>query len=145
MRICFDMDGTIADLYGVSGWLNYLMNEDAFPYATAKPLIKMNVLARILNKLQRQGYRIGVISWLSKNSNASYDAKVTYAKIAWLQKHLASVRFDEINIVAYGTPKERFLRTSGDILFDDEFQNRINWTGIAFDADNIIETLKGIC
>jgi hypothetical protein len=139
------MDGTIADLYGVSGWLSYLMNEDAFPYMTAKPLIKMNVLARILNKLQRQGYRIGIISWLSKNSNASYDAKVTFAKIAWLQKHLASVRFDEINIVAYGTPKERFLRTSGDILFDDEFQNRINWTGIAFDADNIIETLKGIC
>ena len=143
--IYFDMDGTIADLYGVSGWLSYLMNEDAFPYMTAKPLIRMNVLARILNKLQRQGYRIGVISWLSKNSNASYDAKVTSAKIAWLQKHLASVRFDEINIVAYGTPKERFLRTSGDILFDDEFQNRINWTGIAFDADNIIETLKGIC
>mgnify|MGYP003560240319 CR=1 FL=1 len=25
--VCFDMDGTIADLYGVDNWLEYLENE----------------------------------------------------------------------------------------------------------------------
>ena len=30
--ICFDMDGTIADLYAVPGWLEKLRAEDATPY-----------------------------------------------------------------------------------------------------------------
>ena len=35
--INFDMDGTLADFYGVDGWLEYLVNKNAYPYATAKP------------------------------------------------------------------------------------------------------------
>ena len=27
MKICFDMDGTIADLYGVENWLEYLLGK----------------------------------------------------------------------------------------------------------------------
>ena len=56
MKICFDMDGTIADLYGVDGWLNYLIAEDIRPYKEAKPIVNMNVLARRLNALQRAGH-----------------------------------------------------------------------------------------
>ena len=142
--IFFDMDGTIADLYGVENWLNYLLIADALPYEIAKPLVKLNVLARILNKLQKEGYRIGIISWLAKNSDATYDEKVIEAKQKWLKKHLASVKFDEINIVAYGTPKQMFAKTTNDILFDDERNNRDNWTGKAFDVNEILEVLKGI-
>lgn len=142
--IYFDMDGTIADLYGVENWLNYLINLDALPYEVAKPLVRLNSLARILNRLQKQGYRIGIISWLAKNSNETYDETVTKAKREWLAKHLKSVTFDEINIVKYGTPKQNFAKTENDILFDDEFKNRKEWTGKAFDVDSIIEILKGI-
>lgn len=142
--IFFDMDGTIANLYGVENWLNYILIADALPYEIAKPLVKLNVLARILNKLQKEGYRIGIISWLAKNSDATYDEKVIEAKQKWLKKHLASVKFDEINIVAYGTPKQIFARTKNDILFDDEKNNRDNWTGKAFDVNEILEVLKGI-
>lgn len=141
--IFFDMDGTIADLYGVENWLEYLINNDEYPYTNAKPLVNLNSLARILNRLQRSGYRIGIISWLAKNSNNEYDAKVTAAKIKWLKKHLASVQFDEINIVNYGTPKETF-NNNNDILFDDEEPNRNNWTGRAFNVNNIIEILKSL-
>lgn len=28
MKIWFDMDGTIADFYGVENWLDYLLDED---------------------------------------------------------------------------------------------------------------------
>lgn len=142
--IYFDMDGTLSDLYGVENWLNYLINSDALPYEVAKPLVRLNSLARILNRLQKQGYRIGIISWLAKNSNETYDEAVTEAKKKWLAKHLASVTFDEINIVKYGTPKQNFAKTKNDILFDDEFKNREEWTGKAFDVDSIIEILKGI-
>ena len=142
--IFFDMDGTIADLYGVENWLDYLIASDALPYAIAKPLLRLNSLARVLNRLQREGYRIGVISWLSKSGTEEYNNAVTETKKNWLKKHLASVHFDEINIVKYGTPKQMFARTENDILFDDEEKNRNNWTGKAFDVNAIIEILKGM-
>ena len=142
--IFFDMDGTIADLYGVENWLDYLIASDTLPYEIAKPLIRLNALARVLNRLQKQGYKIGVISWLAKNSNTAYDEKVTRAKKEWLKKHLASVNFDEIHIVKYGTPKQTFAKTENDILFDDEEKNRNDWTGKAFDVNEIIEILKGM-
>lgn len=140
--IFFDMDGTIADLYGVENWLDYLIAKDALPYEIAKPLLRLNALARVLNRLQKEGYRIGIISWLAKNSTENYDEDVTRAKREWLKKHLASVDFNEINIVKYGTPKQTFAKTDEDILFDDEEKNRKEWTGKAFDVNEIIEILK---
>ena len=142
--IFFDMDGTIADLYGVENWLDYLIAKDALPYEVAKPLVRLSALAKVLNRLQREGYKVGVISWLAKNSNAEYDRAVTEAKLKWLGKHLASVAFDEINIVKYGTPKQMFAHTAEDILFDDEEKNRNDWTGEAFGVENIIEILRGL-
>lgn len=137
--INFDLDGTIANLYGVKGWLDDLINSNPRPYIEAKPLVNMQVLARLLNKLRKRGYTINVISWLSKNSNAEYDKMVTNAKINWLKTHLASVEFDNIYIVAYGTPKHTL---ADGILFDDEIGNRTAWNGVAYDVDNIIGILK---
>ena len=142
--ICFDMDGTIADLYGVEGWLNDLESENERPYATAKPLIRMSALARVLNRLQRNGYIIGIVSWLSKCGSDEYNEKVTYAKREWLKKHLASVNFDEINIVKYGTPKSTVVGRQGGILFDDEERNRTEWNGTAYNVDNILNVLKAL-
>lgn len=139
MRINFDMDGTIANLYGVDGWLDDLNRKSARPYKEAKPLVNLSSLARVLNRLQRNGYEIAVISWLAKNSNAEYDEMVTKTKMEWLASHLPSVKWDKISIVAYGTPKS----TCGNgILFDDEEPNRKEWNGIAYDVNDIIGTLK---
>ena len=142
MRICFDMDGTIANLYGVPNWLENLIAEDVRPYREAEVLLNMNSLARKLNKLQKQGHEIVVISWLSKCGSDNYNEAVTETKKAWLRKHLGSVKFDEINIVKYGTPKSLFCKSAEDVLFDDEEQNRSNWTGKAYNVQNILEVLN---
>ena len=144
MRICFDMDGTIANLYGVEGWLDNLIAEDVRPYREAGVLLNMNSLAKILNKLQKQGHEIVVISWLSKNGSDDYNQRVTETKKAWLKKHLGSVKFDEMNIVKYGYNKNNFCKSENDILFDDEEQNRNNWTGKAYNVQNILEVLRAI-
>ena len=144
MTIFFDMDGTIANLYGVENWLDYLIAKDETPYREAKPLIRMATLARLLNSIQKNGHKIGIVSWLAKNSTEEYDIKVKNAKLEWLNTHLKSVQFDEIHIVKYGTPKSTFSNNTNDILFDDEEPNRKEWKGKAFDVDNIIEILKGI-
>ncbi len=142
--IFFDLDGTIADLYGVKNWLQYLLASNPFPYENARPLLNLQALARVLNRLQRNGFRIEVISWLSKNSTPEYDEAVTLAKLRWLRVHLASVSFDEINIVSYGICKDTFRHTTADILFDDEEPNRKAWNGIAFGVENIIEILRSL-
>lgn len=139
--IYFDMDGTIADLYGVNGWLDYLMNKDVTPYAQAKALVNLSALARVLNRLQRNGYKICVISWLAKVNDNNYNKAVADVKVAWLAKHLPSVKWDKISIVPYGTPKS----TCGvGVLFDDEKPNRDEWGNGAYDVNNIIEVLKGL-
>ena len=142
MKINLDMDGTITNLYGVQNWLDYLIAEDITPYAIAKPLLRLCTLARILNRLQAKGYKIGIISWLSKNGTEDYNNRVTETKLKWLKQHLPSVAWDSIIIVPYGTPKENYCYSENDILFDDEEKNRENWNGIAFDVDDIMGILK---
>ena len=142
--IYFDMDGTIANLYGVNNWLDMIIAKDETPYRIAEPMVRMNVLARVLNNLARKGWTIGIVSWLAKNSNTEYDEKVTKAKIEWLKTHLKSVHFEEIHIVPYGTPKETVVQNPMGILFDDEEPNRNNWVGTAYDVNEIIEILKAI-
>ena len=56
--VCFDMDGTIADLYGVKGWLEYLQAENPWPYLAARPMCDMDALRDVLLKLKEQGWEI---------------------------------------------------------------------------------------
>lgn len=142
--IYFDMDGTIANFYGVPNWLECLMASDPTPYRVAQPLINMKSLARLLNRLQANGWHIGIVSWLSKGSSDIFNTQVTMAKMEWLNRHLKSVHWDEYNFLNYGTPKHERVMYADGILFDDEALNRANWTGTAYDVDNIIEILKGL-
>ena len=142
MTIWFDMDGTIADLYGVEGWLDYLVSEDTTPYEQARALLNLSQLANYLNKLQRKGYELGIVSWTSKAGSELYNSEVALTKLIWLHKHLKSVSWDYIKIVPYGTPKGELCKEG--ILFDDEKPNRDNWNGAAYDVNDIINTLKKI-
>lgn len=141
--IYFDLDGTIADLYGVEGWLDDLIAENVRPYAEAKPLLNLSLLARYIHKAQRMGYTVGVISWLSKSGTPEYNEAVTAVKREWLAKHLPSVEWDEIHIVKYGTPKST-CRTCPGILFDDEQRNLDEWGAGAVTASSLLEVLRNL-
>lgn len=142
--IWFDLDGTFANLYAVENWLSMLRAYDPTPYAEAEVMLNMSLLARYLNRLRKIGYQIGIISWLSKCSTPEYDEAVTAAKLIWLKKHLRSVNWDAIRIVAYGVPKSSFMENDDDILFDDEAPNREEWKGEAYEPNQILEVLKGL-
>ena len=143
MKIWFDMDGTIADLYGVENWLEMLIAHDETPYAIAKPIVNLSVLARLMNKIQRKGFEICIVSALAKDSTAEYDERVRNAKIKWLANHLKSVHFDEIRFVPYWYTKND-VNTGADVLFDEEERHLKKWTGTAVLASKMIETLKAI-
>lgn len=143
MKIYFDMDGTIANLYAVENWLPKLRASDASPYEEAEVMLNMSLLARYLNKLQKLGYEIGIISWTSKDGTEQYNRAVEVAKLNWLHDHLRSVSFDEIYIVEYGTPKQDFA-DEDDILFDDSEEIRNDWTGEAYEPSEILSILSGL-
>lgn len=140
--IWFDLDGTLAGLYDVPNWLPMLIDSNPTPYKLAAPLVNMNKLARTLNRLQRAGYKLGIISWLSKSSTPEYDKAVTAAKVWWLKKHLHSVKWDAINIVSYGVNKWNVCGEG--ILFDDEAPNREAWQDEAYTPDNIFNILSAM-
>lgn len=144
MTIYFDMDGTIANLYGVENWLEKLRAEDVSPYVEAEPLVDMRELSRLLNDLQLSGVNLGIISWLSKDATKEYDKMVRRAKREWLMENLPTVEWDEIHLVKYGTPKHSCCRENFGILFDDNDAVREKWEkrGTAFDVENILEILE---
>jgi hypothetical protein len=147
-KIFLDMDGTIANLYAVQGWLPMLRAYDPTPYAQAEPMVNMALLARYIHKVQRLGIKVCILSWLSKTSTPQYDEQVIKAKREWLRKHLPSVSFDEIHIVPYGVPKYQFA-THNSFLIDDEDKNLIDWDanvfyGCGIQANEIMNFLQSL-
>ena len=125
--VCFDMDGTIADLYGVKDWLNDLRNENPRPYIEAKPMWDMRKLADALKALNVE---IRIITWLSKDSSEEYKNAVRKAKLEWLKAQ--GFPFDKFHGVQYGATKADSVRKylaedETAILFDDNAKVRNGW------------------
>lgn len=140
-EICFDMDGTLADFYSVRNWLLHLQQGSTYPYEAARPMFVPWKLMRRLRELQRDGYKIKIISWGAKNCDDDFSERITAAKLAWLDVWFKFFEFDEIDIVPYGTPKSWF---GEGILFDDEEANREEWGENAYRPDQIMEVLNSL-
>lgn len=141
--IYFDMDGTIADLYSIEDWLPKLRAEDSSPYREAEPIGDLLEICELLQIWKLLGGKIGIISWCSKVASSEYDKAVRLAKREWL-KEFMPVKFDEIHIVKYGTPKDYVAKDKNGILFDDEMPNCNRWRGLAYNPKeiSIAEILK---
>lgn len=141
--LVFDMDGTIADLYGVQGWLQDLRAENPRPYLMAKPMYDKMVLNETLGLLKAQGWTVVVTTWLAKDSTENYKNLVRQAKLEWLAQQ--EFPFDEIHLVQYGTTKANCTRKLGgyQVLVDDNEQVRKGWhLGDTINAnENILEKL----
>ena len=144
--LVFDMDGTIADLYGVDNWLSAIRTEKSYPYEIAKPLYDMDSLDELLKIFKGCGWRIVVTSWLAKDSSAEYDERVRKAKLEWLKRY--EFPYDEIHLIKYGTTKANATRRMGgfQVLIDDNEKIRKGWKlGDTIDANgNIITELLKI-
>lgn len=137
--LVFDMDGTIADLYGVKNWLFDLESENTRPYEIASPLYEVEELNNLLNMAKARGWKVVVTTWLAKNGSKEYNKAVTKAKKDWLAKY--DFPYDEIHCVKYGTTKANCTRKAGgfQILIDDNKKVRRGWKlGTAIDASKDI-------
>jgi len=120
--IYFDLDGTIADLYGFNGWLDCLQNEQIEPYKQAGLLVDGEQFRNFLAAGKAAGVLFGVISWGAKNASKDYQKAIRRTKVAWLKKNNLLKYFDELHVVKYGTPKNRAAKNKTGVLIDDELQ-----------------------
>ena len=152
MKIVFDMDGTIADLYAVENWEPRLRAEDASPYAEAVPMWNMEILNQLLEMLIAQGHEIIIVTWLSKNSTEEYKDAVREAKREWLAEQCFP--YNRFHGVQYGATKADSIRKYMNpdeeaILIDDNAKVRNGWhLGRAIDPTDIdiiqfLESLLG--
>ncbi|MCF0159420.1 MAG: hypothetical protein HUJ99_01395 [Bacteroidaceae bacterium] len=129
MKIMFDLDGTLAAMYNVDGWLEMLMNEDVTPYAEAEPMFNVEQFAALCEQLVIAGYTLGVISWTARNGSKEYNREVRKVKKAWCEKYCPQL-LNDFHVVKYGTPKHYIAK---GILVDDEQGNRDRWHGATID------------
>ena len=139
--ICFDMDGTISQLYAVPNWLTRLNAQDPTPYLEAEAMWNMAQLAEILSALQSLGVEIRIITWLSKESTEEYKNAVREAKKEWLENY--NFPYDHFHGVQYGATKADSIRKAlapdeTAWLIDDNAKVRKGWhMGEAIDPTNV--------
>lgn len=143
--IYFDMDGTLANLYGVPARqfhgqsmnvFQRLDNNDARVYGEAKPIMS-NV--NLLKTLKRAGYRIGIITAGSRfppgtppQVQAQMNHDTLLEKKNWLSRY--GIWVDEFKFTPYGVPKINSAADKKGVLIDDEDKVLRNWPGMAIKA-----------
>jgi hypothetical protein len=121
MIILFDLDGTLGNLYGRKDWLEKLTNEEPI-YEELEPLVDMEELNIIANKLITVGIQFGVITWLSNGASETYELITSMEKYRWCKKHIPFIT--EFECQPYGTPKQTNYHNRKCILIDDNAEVR---------------------
>ena len=146
LKILFDLDGTVANLYGVHNWLECLRSEIPI-YEELEPLVDMEQLDFIANVLAEKGVEFGVVTWLSMGASETYELITAMEKFRWCQKFMPFI--DEFEAQPYGTPKQTNYRNCNCILIDDNAEVRASFETPhrrkAYDANlDIIEFLTDL-
>lgn len=149
IRLMFDMDGTIADLYGEENWLNDILAERVRPYKNAKPMNLDKIVNEIKRLKEKMGERliVSVCTWTAKGGTDDYNGRVAQAKTEWLKENGMFELLESFMAFEYGVDKSvASYRNYINILFDDNNDVREKFSqkknNIAFKETEILQTLK---
>lgn len=121
MKILFDLDGTLANLYGRKNWLEKLRKEEPI-YEELEPLVDMQELNHIAEKLMNVGVEFCVVTWLSMQASETYELITSMEKFRWCKRYIPFI--SEFECQPYGTPKQTNYRNTKCILIDDNAEVR---------------------
>lgn len=127
INVYLDMDGTIANLYGIENWLPRLRNEDSKIFLECAPLITEQ---KLFETFPEEKFEIKILSMTPKGASKEYCKDVQNQKNIWLDKYFPKLKNRIYR--TYGHNKN--LRNSFHaILVDDSAPIRENWNGLAID------------
>lgn len=110
-------------------WSHRLDISDATVYRDAAPMIDMTVFTSLLHILRTKGYRVVVLTWLSKNADPDFHKNICIQKRQWLDRY--GIPADDVIMMDYGMDKHQALMTkypdARTVLFDDDARVRDSW------------------
>lgn len=130
-RVYLDMDGTIANLYGIEGWLDRLRNEDEKIFLECTPLISESKLLRTFPK---EKYEIIILSMTPLGATSKYCENVAKQKDEWLDKYFPGIT--KRIYKRYGHNKN-LKNSKNAILVDDSEPIRESFRGLAINPAEI--------
>ena len=123
--VYLDMDGTIANLYGIKNWLEQLENEVEGLFLNCEPFLTENELK---NYFPTEEFELRICSMTPLNATKEYCQVVIKEKNEWLDKYFPSITHRVY--MAYGHNKN--LKNSvNHILIDDNETIRNSYKGLA--------------
>ena len=125
IKVYLDMDGTIAGLYDIAGWLPRLRNEDSHIFEECRPMISE---AKLYEYFPKDKYDIRSCSMTPKGASKQYCQNVIAQKNKWLDEHFPSL--SKRYYLPYGSNKN-YKNSSSHILVDDNATIRENYRGKA--------------
>lgn len=137
--VYFDMDGTIADLYGVSNCFKRLDNMDATVYSEAKPIDKY---INMLKEFHTMGYKVIILSALGMVSSKRFDKDTIRNKGIWLDTYVGKEYIDERIYIPNTKHKELYQLFGKGILVDDDDRVLMNWDYDRIKATNSNKAIK---
>ena len=131
MTVYFDMDGTLADLYGVHDVFKRLDSNDATVYLEAEPISKY---VDRLKEFKAMGYMIGIITaglrfpaGTPDDIRDKMNEDTAEAKQQWLHENGISPYTDSFQFVPYGVSKYEVAKDKTGILVDDDDRALNTW------------------
>lgn len=151
ITLAFDMDGTIADLYGTENWLHDLKTGKKGLFANLKTMVDMKELTSLC-----EGFETIVITWLPMTTDLrlenmsvqAYKAQVEQEKREWIKNHFPIC--ETIHALDYGVNKADVITSSINthILVDDNHEVRSMFEekgGIVINAEaDILEQIRTV-
>lgn len=115
IKIYFDLDGTLYNLYGIPNWLEMLQNEQEGVFLKGPAIETIDKLIAPVHSLLDIGVQFGVISWLPMQASPEYEEICRQEKLQWIEQNLPFVT--EIAITSYGIPKQNAIRKRAQKMY----------------------------
>lgn len=100
VKVYFDLDGTIFDLYGKEKWLEMIETEQSGVFeGDFLPEINEDHFYTTVGDLLDLGVQFGVITWLPMGASPEYEEICRAEKMAWVKEFMPFI--SEFNCVSY--------------------------------------------
>lgn len=122
VKIYFDLDGTVYNLYGIAEWEPKLRAENPNVFREGSFIGDYQDFMSICHKLLEKGVQFGVITWLPMQASEEYERECAEVKREWVKKFMPFV--NEFIAQTYGIPKQNAIikRAKRMYLLDDNTQ-----------------------